>query len=130
MVIVTKSLQCIIIDDDEGIREMLSEILELQGFAVKGTASNGYDGIKIFEEEQPEIVFLDVRMPKMNGIEVLKKIRQKSSNAKVIMITADSSSNIEKTLFEAGANTVIFKPFKIETIQNAVMEAITTSIST
>lgn len=125
-----KLVGCIIIDDDKNIQNLLSEILEVQGVATKGIGSNGQEAVELFEERKPDIVFLDVRMPKMNGIDALKKIKQIDSNAKVIMITADSSKNIEKILLNEGAITVIFKPFKIETIQKALDLAVTTSTVT
>lgn len=115
---------CIIIDDDKNIQNLLSEILELQGISVKGVGNNGQEAVDIFEKQKPDIVFLDVRMPKMNGIEALKKIKQIDPNAKVIMVTADSSKNIKKELLSEGASTVIFKPFKIETIQKALDQTV------
>ena len=120
---------CIVIDDDKNIQELLSEILELQGFLVKGTGNNGQEAVNLYEEKRPDIVFMDVRMPKINGIDALKKIKQIDSNAKIIMITADASKNLEKTLLDAGAKTVIFKPFTIETIHSAVNYTITTHIT-
>jgi len=116
---------CIVIDDDKNIQELLSEILELQGFSVKGAGSNGQEAVNLFEEKVPDIVFMDVRMPKMNGIDALKKIRQMDPNAKVVMITADSSRNLEKTLLDAGAKVVIFKPFTIEPIHSVVNNVLT-----
>jgi len=124
---VSESLRCIIVDDDKNIRELLSEILQLQGYSVNGTAKDGIEGVRLFDKQRPDIVFLDVRMPNMNGIDALKEIRKVSVHAKVIMITADSS-NIKKTLLDSGADYVIFKPFKLETIQNA-LDQITASAS-
>ncbi len=100
----------------------------MQGYSVNGTAKDGKEGVRLFDKQRPDIVFLDVRMPKMNGIDALKEIRKSSAHAKVIMITADSS-NIKKTLLDSGADSVIFKPFSVETIQNTLGQiTATTSI--
>lgn len=106
----------IIIDDEPRITQLYSELLELQNLKILGIGQNGNDAIRLFKEYSPDLVFLDVHMPDLSGIEALKEIKKNSPTAKVIMVTADLSVDLEKLLQNSGATAVIFKPFDIQKI--------------
>lgn len=113
---------CIVIDDDNYITEVFSEMLELMGLNIVGIGHSGTDAIRIFTEKSPDIVFMDVHMPNTDGIEALRKIKEASPKSKVVMVTGDLSTNLEKILERAGANAVVFKPFDIKKIISVLEE--------
>jgi len=77
---------------------------------------SGNDAIRLFKEYRPDLVFLDVHMPDKTGVEALKEIKKISPTAKVIMVTADLSEDLEKLLQDSGATATIFKPFDMQKI--------------
>lgn len=119
----------IIVDDEQRVTQLYSELLELQNLEILGIGQNGNDAIRLFKKHKPDIMFLDVHMPDLNGLEALKEIKKISPTAKVIMVTADLSKDLEKTLQHNGATAIIFKPFDVQKIIQ-ILEMIKTSVST
>jgi response regulator of citrate/malate metabolism len=119
----------IIIDDEPHITQLYSELLELQNLKILGIGQNGNDAIRLFNEYKPDLVFLDVHMPDLNGVEALKEIKKISPAAKIIMVTADLSKDLEQLLQYNGATAIIFKPFNIQKIMQ-LLEMIKVSDST
>jgi two-component system chemotaxis response regulator CheY len=119
----------VIIDDEPRITQLYSELLELQNLKILGIGQNGNDAIRLFKEHKPDLVFLDVHMPDLSGVEALKEIKKISPTAKVIMVTADLSKDLEKLLQDSGATSIIFKPFETQTIKQ-LLEMINESDST
>ena len=110
----------VIVDDDFDTVEVFSEFLSLQNIDVLGKAYNGLDGIKLFEEKQPDIIFSDLWMPEYDGFYLITKLREKFKDAKIIMVTADLTQETDKKLKESNVDAIIFKPFKINQIMKAV----------
>ena len=119
----------IIVDDEPRITQLYSELLELQNLEILGIGQNGNDAVRLFNEHKPDLVFLDVHMPDMDGVDALKQIKKISPTANVIMITADLSEDLEKLLVKNNATAIIFKPFKIQKVMQ-ILEMIKTSTST
>ena len=115
-------MNAIVVDDDPDITGVFSELLTLHGVDVIGIGHNGFDAIRLFSEKSPMLVFLDVHMPQLDGITALKKIKELSAQVKVIMVTGDLSSDLEKILESNGANAIIFKPFSIDEITYVINE--------
>jgi len=107
-------ITAIVIDDEPGIQEVISEILEIIGVKVVGLGSDGKEAISLYQKESPMVVFMDINMPNMNGLEALKRIKEIDTQSKIIMITGNSSGDIEKELEALGATATIIKPFSIE----------------
>lgn len=112
--------KCVIIDDDIQITELFSELLALLGLKILAIGHNGLDAIDLFSKHEPDILFMDVEMPKLNGIEALKEIKKINSSAKVIIITGNTSSDCEKILQDNGATAIIYKPFDIQKIKQLI----------
>ena len=110
----------IIVDDDFDTVEVFSEFLTLQNVNVLGKAYNGLDGIRLFEEKKPDIVFSDLWMPEYDGFYLLTNLKKKFKDVKVIMVTADLTTDTDKKLKESNVDAVIFKPFKISQIMDAI----------
>ncbi|AJW70730.1 response regulator [Nitrosopumilus adriaticus] len=119
---------CIIVDDDVQITELFSELMSLQGLTVLATGHNGLDAIKLYEKHNPDVVFLDVEMPKLNGIQALKEIKEIDSSANVVIVTGSTSGDIEKQLKENGVTEIVYKPFDIKKI-GKIIESLNDTVS-
>ncbi len=97
------------VDDEAGILRLIKLDLAEQGFRVV-TASDGEEALRIVGEQRPDIVLLDVLMPEMTGLEVMRRLRDQS-NAPVILVTAKDSDNDKVRGLELGADDYIVKPF-------------------
>lgn len=104
-----KKTLILICDDQESIHETVGEYLKLEGMDYV-SAYDGIDGLKKFEEYNPDFILLDLMMPKMFGTEVCKEIR-KVSNVPIIMLTAKGETIDRITGLEMGADDYITKPF-------------------
>ncbi len=82
-----KDWKVLFIDDEEGIRKVISITLEDAGYEVL-TAADGTSGVELCQEKSPHVVITDIRMPGMDGIEVLKKIKERDPDKEVIVVTA------------------------------------------
>lgn len=101
----------LVVDDEEAIANIIKFNLEKEGYSVI-TASDGEEGLNLYNEKKPDLVILDIMMPKINGIEVLKEIRSKSTTP-VIMLTA-KEDELDKVLgLELGADDYMTKPFSV-----------------
>lgn len=103
--------QILVVDDERSISDILKINLEKEGYLVL-TAADGEEGLKLALREEVDLVLLDVMLPKMDGFEVCKKIRQKSE-VPIVMLTA-RSEEIDKILgLELGADDYVTKPFSV-----------------
>ena len=103
----------LIVDDDPFIRKLIATTLEdVAGFELL-QASDGAEAVDMAEREHPAIVFLDIDMPRLDGIEACARIRSLdgASNATIVMLTATSRSDNERRAEEAGADLFLTKPF-------------------
>ncbi len=110
----------LIVDDEKPIREMLKKFLAKKGYQVYET-DNGEDALKIVEQELPAVVLLDIRMPKMDGVEVLKKILALDKNIGVVMVTAVSETAVAEKCIELGAFDYITKPISLEYLEECLL---------
>jgi len=106
---VEEDWKVLIIDDEEGIRRVMSITLKDAGYEVL-TASDGESGIGVCQEKSPQIVITDVRMPGMDGIEVLQKIKEVSPEKEVIVATAFGEMELAIRALQLDASDFITKP--------------------
>ena len=119
---------CIIVDDDVQITELFSELMTLQGLDVLAIGHTGIDAIKLYDKHKPDVVFLDVEMPKLNGIQALKEIKEIDSSANVVIVTGSTSGDIEKQLKQNGVTEIVYKPFDIKKIDK-IIESLNNPVS-
>jgi DNA-binding response OmpR family regulator len=110
----------LIVDDEKPIRDMLKKFLSKKGYDVFD-ADNGDDAVAIVKNESPQVVLLDIRMPKTDGTEVLRRIREVSQEVGVIMITAVSETSIAEKCMELGAFDYITKPISLEYLEECLL---------
>ncbi len=106
----------LIVDDEPAMREVIGLILS--SYYTVG-AANGYEALKLCEEVRPDIVLMDIMMPRMNGIEATKAILKKNPETKIIAITA-YASNKGKEIIDAGAVELLEKPFRRRQLEELV----------
>jgi len=111
-----KQSSALIVDDDPDAIEMFSDYLEIKGVKVVGKSNNGKEGVESYKKLQPDIVFLDIMMPDYDGFYALQNIREINPKAKVIMVTADMTSETKKKLRELKPTDVIYKPYNVDKI--------------
>ncbi|NOZ34327.1 MAG: sigma-54-dependent Fis family transcriptional regulator [Chlorobi bacterium] len=122
-----KLLKILIVDDEKLIRWSFQKKLNSENVKVY-TAGSGEDGIESYQMEQPDIVFLDNKLPKMQGIEVLEKIKAIDEEAIIVFMTAYESVDIAVRAMKLGAYEYINKPFSFEEI-NIILENIKEKIN-
>ncbi|MEJ2101936.1 MAG: response regulator [Desulfobacterales bacterium] len=112
----------LLIDDEPDILRVLSKSLEADGYEVV-CAQNGTEGIAVFEKEKPDIVITDIKMPSMDGIEVLKKVKDQNVDTEVIIITGHGDIENAIEALKHGASDYINKPVRDEALAIALRRA-------
>jgi two-component system, chemotaxis family, chemotaxis protein CheY len=118
-------LRILVVDDDNLMRELLKAILRHEGYVVVGEAKDGPTALAACEKLRPEVVCLDVNMPGMSGIEVLKLLRASYADTRVVMITGDASLSTVRDAVSLGAAGFIIKPFtaaRVADVLNAALK--------
>ena len=113
----------LIIDDEASIRRSLELYFTHSGYAV-ATAATGNEGLTRFQERPADVVILDIRLPDLNGLDVLTRIREQAPHAKVIMITAFQDMETTIQAMKNGAYEYIHKPLDLDDIEQAVERAV------
>ena len=106
----------LIADDASFMRQMIREIIEPEGYEVVGEATNGIEAMEKYTELKPDIVTMDIVMPKQSGIDAVKGIMAESPDAKVVMCSALGQESLVMEALQAGAKDFIVKPFKPENV--------------
>ncbi|MDP8219614.1 MAG: response regulator [Candidatus Theseobacter exili] len=112
-----------VIDDDTLIRHSLEKFLKLREYDTY-TASSGLEGINLVKEVIPHIVFLDIGLPDISGLDVLKQIRSFDKTIRVIIISAMTANNIIESAKKLGACDYIVKPFTMDYLENVVVRKV------
>lgn len=110
-------------DDDTLMREVLKALLREEGFLVAGEARDGQSALAQIERTQPDLICLDVNMPGMSGLDVLKAIKSGANDCRVVMITGDASMSTVREAVGFGAVGYIVKPFKAGRVGAALRAA-------
>ena len=113
-------MKILIVDDSSFMRMIIKKYLE--GFkdvqVIEG--ANGKEAVEKFRSEHPDLIFLDIIMPEINGIEALKQIKSFDRNANVVMISSVGQNKMMEEAIKAGAARYITKPFRYEEIVEVV----------
>jgi two-component system chemotaxis response regulator CheY len=111
----------LICDDAAFMRMMIKDILTKNGYTVAGEAENGAKAVEKYNELKPDLVLMDITMPEMDGINALKKIKEKDPSASVIMCSAMGQQAMVIESIQAGAKDFIVKPFKAERLGKTLL---------
>ncbi len=111
----SKRGKILVADDEEAIRELLAEMLTISGHKVK-LASNGYEAIALSKKERFDVVFMDIMMPGISGIETVKTIQQQKGHPNIVFITGLNISDEDKKKYHIKKYECITKPFKFSEV--------------
>ena len=109
----------LIVDDEPNARELLAEFLMGKGYEVL-TASNGEEALGKVKEDRPHLILLDICMPKMDGLEVLKQVREIDHEVGVIMVTAVHQEETGRQALKLGAFDYITKPLDLQYLERSL----------
>lgn len=114
----------LIVDDAAYMRRLVGIMVKKGGHEVIGEAETGQIAIDLYPQLKPDLVILDILMPDMNGLEVLKRIKQMDPDARVLMCTAsEQSSHVQESL-DSGASGYVVKPFTQDTLNGKINAAL------
>jgi DNA-binding NarL/FixJ family response regulator len=116
-------MKIVIADDSSLLRERIKSLLnDINDVFVVGEAENGLEALRLIREKEPDLAILDIRMPEMNGIEVLKKIRELKIKVKVCILTNYPYPQYKRKCFEAGSDYFLSKTEEFEDIKIVITE--------
>ena len=116
-------VRVLIVDDLEFMRTAIREILLSAGISVAGEAVDGMDGIRKYHELRPDVVLMDITMPRLDGLNALKRIRREDPLARVVMCSSLGQDRYIIRAIQLGARDFIVKPFRPQRVVSAVKKA-------
>ena len=102
-----------VVDDEPMVRNLLSQFLTLRGYRVR-TAKDGPDALVLLKQEHPQLIILDVYMPGMNGVDVLRQLRGNDYKGSVIALSASQDEQLLQEMLELGSVDIMGKPVDLE----------------
>lgn len=116
-------IRILLVDDEKGITDALKIFFQHRGFDVHAVNS-GEDALSVIKSNKPDIVFLDMRMKGISGLETLGKIKKVDKTIKVIMLTVHEEKEIVEQARKLGADEYITKPFRIDYLEEVVIKKV------
>jgi DNA-binding NarL/FixJ family response regulator len=104
-----KTMRILVVDDDDAVRTVLSELLQEEGLEVVGRAVDGVEGVSLALSLSPDVILLDVRMPRMGGIDAAREILSRLPNVRVVMLSAYDDASLKAEAQAAGASAFLVK---------------------
>jgi DNA-binding response OmpR family regulator len=117
----------LIIEDDRTIVDALADTFQFHDFEVV-TAANGKEGYRLFTEQKPDLIILDIMLPGLDGYDICKKIRKEDQHIPIIMLTAKSQESDKLLGFELGADDYVTKPFSVKELVARVKAVLKRSV--
>jgi two-component system chemotaxis response regulator CheY len=114
----------LIADDASFMRQMIREIVESEGHEVVAEASDGVEAIDQFKNHHPDVVTMDIVMPRRSGIDAVKAILELDPTARVVMCSALGQETLVNEALQAGAHDFIVKPFKPDSVINTLKKVL------
>lgn len=108
--------RAIVVDDSSFQRNIVSNTIG-NWFDVVGTAENGKEAVEVFDAKRPDVVTMDIMMPKLNGIESLRRIKSRSPETTIVMVTSVSQNEKMREAARAGADGYVTKPVDTEALR-------------
>ncbi|MEW6379768.1 MAG: response regulator [bacterium] len=114
----------LVVEDEPAIRDVFKYLLEDRGFEVY-LAEDGHEALSIFHTRSPEIVFLDLSLPRgMTGKDVLKEIRKSNSRTAVVIITGSSEEDAQSIIGQLNVQYILKKPFRLDYVEKQILPKI------
>ena len=115
----SKKIQILYVDDEQNLRHLVKEQLSAEGYAVE-TADDGDTAIDMIKKHEYDVVLLDIRMPRVSGLDVLKYIRAQKLHSRVLMLTAVDDLSVALEAVKIGANDYLTKPYEVNTLLSSI----------
>jgi two-component system response regulator (stage 0 sporulation protein F) len=116
-------IKLLIVDDEKGITDSLKDFFTHRGFSAE-TANSGEEALELVKADKPDIIFLDIRMRGISGLDVLEKVKKMNKNIKVIMLTIHEEKEMADKARELGADEYITKPFRVDYLEEVVIKKV------
>jgi DNA-binding response OmpR family regulator len=113
------AIHLLYVDDEPALRELVQNHLSLEGFEVE-TAADGYEALTLLNTSKFDLVLLDIHMPKMDGLEVLKYMKLHQINSRLIMLTGDGDPHLVAECVKYGATDYLTKPYNYHELIAAI----------
>ena len=110
-----KQIKCLVVDDDPSIRLLVQRALQKSGFEA-ATAADGVEALRMLEENEFDLLILDLMMPRLNGFDVVERLRSNASTTPKILIMTAASPNVLRDLPVDRVGKIISKPFELQTL--------------
>ena len=114
----------LVADDASFMRQMIREIVEAEGHEVVGEASDGDEVVEEYKRLQPDVVTMDIVMPRRSGIDAVRGIIELDAGARVVMCSALGQESLVTEALQAGALDFIVKPFKPDSVLSTIQKAL------
>ncbi len=114
----------LVADDASFMRQMIREIIESEGHEVIAEASDGVEAVEAYKEHRPDLVMMDIVMPRRSGIDAVRGLVQMDPNACVVMCSALGQESLVTEALQAGAKDFIVKPFKPELVASTIRKVL------
>ena len=114
----------LIADDIPYVRKTLRQILQNRGYRVVGEADNGDDAVRLYFETRPDLVIMDLVMPRMNGIDATRVILKRDPEATIVILSAMTQENLVTEAIQAGAKDYVVKPFQTDEVMRILQESL------
>jgi two-component system chemotaxis response regulator CheY len=114
----------LVADDASFMRQMIREIVEMEGHEVVAEASDGIEAVDQFKNHHPDVVTMDIVMPRRSGIDAVKAILEFDPTARVVMCSALGQETLVTEALQAGARDFIVKPFKPDSVVNTLKKVL------
>jgi response regulator RpfG family c-di-GMP phosphodiesterase len=115
--------RCLIVDDEPRLRQVLLRVMRADGYACS-EASDGAHALEVLEREPVSLVLTDLRMPRMDGLELLRQVRVRHPDTAVVLVTAVADVDVAVSCFAIGAMDYVTKPFHLEEVRARVLQAL------
>lgn len=115
-------VNCIVIDDNQDIVDVFCDLLKISGIEVIATGTDGMKAVELYEKFSPDIIFVDLVMPRYDGFYAIENIRKIDPNSKIIVVTGDLTVDECDLLDLHKVTAVIYKPFDIHKVKQIVVD--------
>ncbi|HSB83695.1 MAG TPA: response regulator [Nitrosarchaeum sp.] len=113
-------VKCIVVDDNLDIVDVFCELLGMIGLEVIAKGTDGMQAVELYEKHHPDLIFVDLLMPRYDGFYAMENIRKTDPNAKIIVVTGDLIMNEYDLLHSHNATAVIYKPFDMGKVKQTL----------
>ncbi len=113
-------IKVIVIDDESDVSEVLCEFLKIKGIQVVGRGNNGKDAFDLYKKHRPDVVMMDLVMPKYDGFYGIEKIRNLNPDSKIMIISASLTPSYVKRLLEMNVDCISLKPYDLSNVVKTI----------